>query len=394
MLSLNKFDNPWEKKNNDESYNKSGRSTNSGEDLFSIINKILNKLLKLGNAGNNNQPSNEKGSSNILLLLLFLLALLLIWLVTGFYTVNTNEEGVVMRLGKYNRTSIPGLNYKLPSPIESVDKVSVTRINKELIGIKKANKDSKDLSFNNTSDESDTSSDIESNQMLTGDENIIDMHFFVQWYIKDAKDYLFNIKEDLLGENTVRIVSESAMREVIGTVKLYEALSEQRQGIEQKVRQIVQDTLDSYKSGIQIDSIGILYSYVAPEVMDAYRDVQSAKADKEREINQAQAYRNDVIPKARGEAQAIIEEARAYRESVVAKAKGEASRYSSVYNQYQKSKEVTRRRIYLETMEEVLSKVDKVIVSKQSSSPLVPFMPMPNIFNKSNSDSNASIVSK
>ena len=361
------FDNPWGNGTSDKGKDQD-KQKSSNSDIDDLIKrgqeKIINFLIK---KNQKSQKSNDPVNTTPLVLVFFL-GLLFIWLATGFYTIDTDEEGVVMRFGKYNRTATPGLNYKLPTPIEIVEKVSVTRINKEMIGLK--TQPGKLLASSN-SEEADSSNPKES-QMLTGDENIIDMHFFVQWYIKSAKDYLFNIKDDI-GESTIKVSAESAMREVIGRVKISEALSEQRQEIEQRAKKILQDLLDNYHSGIEVVSVGILYSYVAPEVRDAYRDIQSAKADKEKEINEAFAYKNDIIPRARGEAQAVIEEAKAYKESVIAKATGEAERFKNIVSQYQNAKDTTKKRMYIETMEQVLKNLNKVIVDKSISSKSVPF---------------------
>jgi len=372
---ISEFENPW-----DNGVRDKGRNPldNIPQSLREVTKKLADAFFGNKSAG---QPPNtghdmKQAGSTRLAGLIFFSIIIASWFLTGFYTVNTNEQGVVFRLGKYTRTSNHGLNYKLPYPLESVEKISVTRINKEIIGAKvsKNLETRNNVSFNALSSHGDkdkgSSSDEDDDQMLTGDENIISMRFYVQWSIKNAKNYLLNIKDDV-GESTVRIVAESAMREVVGTVKLYEALSEQREEIEKRVRIIMEEALDSYGAGIQIESVGILYSYVASEVMDAYRDVQSAKADKEREINQAHAYRNDILPRARGKAKSIIEAAYAYRDSLIANTRGEVERYKATYGQYQKAKEVTRSKLYIETMETVLGPVNKTIIDKGAVVPLI-----------------------
>lgn len=361
------FDNPWghdtPSKEKDQ-----GKQKIPNNDIDELIKKGQEKIVNFLTKKSQKLHKDSEPVNTTPVVLAFFLGLLFIWLATGFYTIDTDEEGVVMRFGKYIRTATPGLNYKLPAPIEIVEKVSVTRINKEMIGLKTFSSKS---SIGSNLDEADSSNPKES-QMLTGDENIIDMHFFVQWYIKSAKDYLFNIKDDI-GESTIKVSAESAMREVIGRVKISDALSEQRQEIEQRVKKMLQDLLNNYNSGIEVVSVGILYSYVAPEVRDAYRDIQSAKADKEKEINEAFAYKNDIIPRARGEAQAIIEEAKAYKESVIARATGEAERFKNIVSQYQNAKDATRKRMYIEAMEQIIKDLDKVIVDKSVSNKSVPF---------------------
>ncbi len=359
LNTLHAFQNPW----NEEK----PKTRKDGVDYETdIINDTIKKVFR--NKGNFSDNKYNK-LPKILSFLLFGIPILA-WLSTGFYTVDIDQQGVVTRFGKYHRVSDPGLHYKLPDPVEIVEKVSVTRINKEFIGIKNADKTAAGASIFGNFNVSDSNkqqqdkSDIsipEESQMLTGDENIIDLHLFVQWLIKNPRDYLFNIRDDS-GENTVRSGAESAIRQVIGTVKLYDALSEQRQDIEQKAKAILQQTLDSYNSGIEVTSLGILYSYVPAEVKDAYRDIQSAKADKEREINQAYSYRNDIIPKARGEAQSIIAESKSYKDSVILRATGESEKFNTIFTQYAKSKEVTRKRLYIETMEDVMQKSKKIII--------------------------------
>jgi membrane protease subunit HflK len=372
------FTNPWgddipnKAKNQDKPTAK-----NNNTDLEDLIKKSQEKIfsfLKKSNKGENKKNNDDQNNVKVTAIAIFTTCLF-IWLATGFYTIDTDEEGVILRFGKYIRTATPGLNYKLPRPIEVVEKISVTRINKEVIGLK-----SFATKTYSPTDESDVSNPKES-QMLTGDENIIDMHFFVQWYIKNAKDYLFNIKDDI-GESTVKVSAESSMRQIIGRVKISEALSEQRQEIEQRVKTLLQGLLDNYNSGVEIVNVGILYSYVAPEVRDAYRDIQSARADKEGEINNAMAYKNDIIPRARGEAQAIIEEAKGYKESVISRAAGEAERFRNIFSQYQNARDITRKRMYIEAMEQVLKDVNKIVIDKSMAGKTLSLLPIQDLIKK------------
>jgi membrane protease subunit HflK len=338
-----------------------------------ILNKIANpweadqvkkpKKEKKDNQDNKNfmpDPNSlDKGIKFILLLLLFVP--LLAWLSTGFYTIQPDEEGVLIRFGKYYGKSQPGLRYKFPDPIDKVTKVSVTNINREVIGTK--------IQFN-----SGDNSIPEESQMLTGDENIIDLHFFIQWKIKDSYNYVFKIKDMSPENSTLRLSAESAMREVMGLVKLNEAISEQRLDIEKKVKVILQKMLDEYQTGIEVVNLGILYSYVPAEVKDAYRDIQAAKADKEREINQAYAYRNDILPRARGEVFAILEKAKGQKESVMSEAKGQANKFISILKEYKIAPELTKKRLYLETMEEVLSDKEKLVITKDMANSSLPIL--------------------
>jgi len=331
------FKNPWDNNLNDcdkDGEKKKHNTSDSPHSYTSFFNLAVNHEYKI--------------------LYLSIVISLLLWLSTGFFIVDTNEVGIVMRFGNYSREIKPGLSYKLPSPIETVEKVSVTRIKKDIIG-------------------RESSSDKE-NYMLTGDENIIDMHFYVQWRVSDAKKYLLNIKDDK-NDNIVRNVAESVMRQVISENTLSEALSEKRLVIENEVKNNLQKIMNSYQSGIEIVSVGILYSYVGPEIRDAYRDVQSAKADREKFINQAQAYKNEVIPKAKAEAAKIIEEALAYKQSTISKAEGDAQRFVEVLKSYSIDKDITKSRMYLDTMEKVYKNINKVLVDKElSKNGVLPFL--------------------
>jgi membrane protease subunit HflK len=216
--------------------------------------------------------------------------------------------------------------------------------------------------------------------MLTGDENIIDLHFFVQWKIKDSYNYVFKIRDISSESNTLRLSAESAMREVMGLVKLNDAISEQRQDIEKKAKVILQKMLDEYQTGIEVVNLGILYSYVPSEVKDAYRDIQAAKADKEREINQAYTYRNDILPKARGQVFAILEEAKGKKETIISEAQGQANKFTSIYNEYKVVPELTKKRLYIEAMETILADKEKILITKGVSNSVLPLLPLQNAF--------------
>lgn len=354
MRSL--FNNPWDdKKEGVQQDNEIKPAKESPQDLSleNILDAFGLKIKRQSGSGGNNPK--KSGADNGFFIKVLAAISLLFWLSSGFYVVNQDEEAVVMRFGKYSSTNGPGLRWKFPNPIDSVTKVSVTRFNKVFIGMKGQTGSSA------VSDVRGEISNAKESQMLTFDENIIDLHFFFQWRIVNAYDYLFNIR-DVVDESTVKLAAESAMREVIGITKLYDALSEQRQAVEVAAKEILQKTLDSYGAGIEIVSLGILYSYVAPEVRDAYRDVQSAKADKETAINKAQEYRNAVMPKARGEASAIVERALSYKAARIADAHGEARKFKAIADQYKKNKKVVKDKIYLEALEEVYSKVNKIVI--------------------------------
>ncbi|MFZ9350109.1 MAG: FtsH protease activity modulator HflK, partial [Candidatus Fonsibacter ubiquis] len=279
---------------------------------------------------------------------------------------DADEQGVVLRFGKYTSMTQPGLNYHLPYPIESVMTPKVTRVNRVDVGFRSSG-DSARGSVSDIKDES---------AMLTGDENIVDINYSVFWTIKDASKYLFNIQEPI---GTIKAVAETAMREIIARKKIQVVLTQGRAEIENEAQKIMQQILDSYNAGIEITQVQAQKSDPPAQVIDSFRDVQAAKADKERQQNEAQAYANDVIPRARGEAAKIIQEAEGYKREVVAQAEGEASRFIAIYNEYAKAKTVTQERMYLETMEKVLSGVNKIIIDKQSGSGVVPYLPLPEL---------------
>ena len=284
-----------------------------------------------------------------------------LWLATGFYRVEPDEQGVALVLGKVWKLTNPGLNYNLPAPIGEVYTPKVTRVNRVEIG------------FRSTGDNGDQlAQDVpEESLMLTGDENIISMQFVVLWQIKDPLKYLFAIRDP---EETVKNVSESVMREIIGQTAFEYARTQGRGQIESTARDRVQKLLDDYQSGVLVTQVA-MQNIAPPEAtIDAFRDVQAASADKERSVNEAQAYYNEVTQRAEGLAQQIIKGAEAYKEQTVAVATGNAQRFLSVLTQYEKAKEITQRRIYLETMEQVLKGMNKVLVGRQSGTGTLPYL--------------------
>lgn len=272
---------------------------------------------------------------------------ILLWLGTGLYKVNEGEEAAVLRFGKYVRTASPGLNYHIPSPIEEVLVEPVTKSRRIEIGYR-----------SNSFSEAQKFVAHES-IMLTGDENIIDLNCDVMWHIKNLEEYLFNIASP---EEAVKTASESAIREVIGETPIASVLSNLKQEIASKIEVLVQKTLDSYNTGIQIEMVQLLKAEPPTEVIDAYRDVQTSRADKEREINQALSYNNDILPKARGEAAKLLQFAEGYKQEVIAKAQGDSQRFLAFYSQYQNQPILTRERLYLDTMEEILKGSNKYVI--------------------------------
>jgi membrane protease subunit HflK len=297
-------------------------------------------------------------------------AVIALWLASGFYRVQPDEVGVVLRFGAYNRMTQPGLNYHLPSPIESALTPSVTRQNRMEIGYR---------SSEATTSRSGGSGQVpEEALMLTGDENIVDINFTVLWVVKDAKSYLFNIRNP---EGTVKSAAESAMREIVGETPIAQALAEGRGKIETETQKLLQSILDSYGAGIEITLVQLQKVYPPNPVIQSFRDVQRALADRERLRNEAESYRNDILPKARGAAAQIRQDAEAYRAEIVARSQGDADRFTSVYDAYKASEDVTAERLYLETMEEVLKNSNKVIIDKSASGQggVLPYLPLPSL---------------
>jgi membrane protease subunit HflK len=286
--------------------------------------------------------------------------------------VNPDERAVVQRFGKFDRELSNGLNFRWPYPVEEVTIVPYTRQNRVEVGFSTGTSGPYGSIRNPNKPEESL--------MLTGDENIVDVNFNVFWNVKNAPAYLFNIRNP--GGNpdanaNVKAVSESAMREIIGQNDIQPILTKSRQEIEESVKALIQRTLDSYNSGIQITQVNLQKVDPPADVIAAFRDVQAARADQERARNEAQTYANRVIPEARGDAQRILQAAQGYREQAVAEARGRTERFLKVYEEYQKAPEVTRRRIYLETLERVLGGMDKIILDEKSNAgSVVPYLPL------------------
>jgi len=342
--------------------NGSGRGP-TPPDIDAIIRDIQNKINKFLPGGS---KSGGKPIGLILIILLF------VWLASGLYRVGPDEQGVVLRFGKFIKTTQPGLHYHIPVPIETVETPKVTKVNRIDIGFRSE----RDSGFSTGGGVADVPQE---SLMLTGDENIVNIDFSVFWVIKDAGKFLFEIQDP---EGTVKAAAETAMREVIAKSDIQPILTEGRAKIEVETQEIIQSILDEYQSGIQVTQVQTQKADPPDQVIDAFRDVQAARADMERSKNEAEAYANDVIPRARGEAAKIMQAAEAYKQKVVAASEGEASRFISIYNEYAKAKEVTQERMYLETMEKVLADIDKVIIEKNAGSGVVPYLPLPELGKK------------
>lgn len=335
-----------------------GGQSPGGPDLDDLLRRGQERFRKL-------TPGGLGGGRGILL---GGVVLAVLWGLSGFYRVQPDEQGVVRRFGEYVRTEQSGLRYHLPSPIEAVDTPKVTLVNRLEIGYRSGG-DSRRPNGGDIIGES---------LMLTGDENIIDIDFTVLWVIKDAGNFLFKIRDPA---NTVKLAAESAMREVIGHTDIQPALTEARQDIEQQTKVLLQAMLDEYQSGIEITQVQLQKVDPPAPVVDAFNDVQRARQDRERLRNEAEAYRNDIIPRARGEAEQLSQQSSAYREQVINLAQGDAQRFAQVLAAYNQSPEVTARRLYLETMQEVLGATNKIIVEAGKGG-VVPYLPLNELTNQ------------
>ena len=297
---------------------------------------------------------------------------LVVWLGSGFYQVAPDEQGVELIFGKWSpATGVtqPGLNYNWPAPIGQVYKPKVTLVNRIEIGFRSGQEGTRNTLTRQVSNEA---------LMLTGDENIIDINFVVLWVINDAGKFLFNIRD---AQQSITDVAESAMREVIGKTKANYARAEGRLDVEIKTRELLQKTLDEYGAGVLITQLQLQKVDPPEAVIDAFRDVQRARADRERAINDAQGYANSIIPQARGEAARLIEEANAYKSEVVARSEGDAERFLAVLEAYNTGRDVTVRRIYLETMEGILKGMNKIIIDGKGAGNqgVLPYLPLPEL---------------
>jgi len=319
------------------------------------FDKVINDLK------NNFGGKMPGGGSSRRFILLGLIILMGLWAATGFYRVNPQQQGVVLRFGEWIRTTGPGLHYHLPFPIEQVLTPDVTRDNRLEIG------------FRDVAGSSATRRDIaDESLMITGDENIVDIDFVVFWRISDAGEYLFNLADP---DETIKVAAEAVMREIIGQTAIQTALTEGRQNVQFAVREKLQELLDDYRAGVRVREVQLLAVDPPSDVIDAFNDVQRARQDRDRLKNQAEAFRNDIVPRARGQAAQLIAEAEAYREEVMNRAKGDASRFDQVFSAYEANKDVTRERIYIETIEEVFGNIEKIIIDEDGQS-VVPYLPL------------------
>jgi len=334
---------PWGHRNNEQ----------GPPDLDEVVKKLQNKLGSLfggsGSSGNNGNGSNGDNNVNGFLVTLLLGAGFIVWLLFGFYTVQPAEQGVELRFGRYINTTEQGLNWHLPYPVETVQKVNVQQIrpmqHKAL--------------------------------MLTQDENIVEIELVVQYRVKDARDYLFNVADP---DNTLHQATESALREVVGTSKMDSVLTSGRDAVAAHSKQLIQEILDRYKTGLIVESVNMQNAQPPEAVQAAFEDVIKAREDEERHKNKAEAYSNEVVQRAGGFSDQLRQQAQGYKSQVVAHAEGETRRFTSILKEYEKAPEVTRQRIYLETMEEVLGRTSKIMLDVPDKGNNLMVLPLDKLF--------------
>ncbi len=351
-----------------------GGGPNGIPDLDEVLARLQASARRFVPGGPGGRRSNPR------LIALIAIVGAVVWLSSGFYRVEPDQQGVVLRFGAFQRTTLPGLNYHLPWPIEQALTPAVTRINRTEVGFRIAADSagvnrigaSQDLGRDVSGRSGPAREVLEEALMLTGDENIIDINFSVFWRIRDASTFLFNTRNP---ENTVKSVAESMMREVIGRTPIQPALTEARARIEQEVTAGAQGVLDQYGVGVEITQVQLQKVDPPSAVIESFRDVQRANTDADRARNEAESYRNDIVPRARGDAARITAEADGARQANIAEAGGQAQRFLSVYNAYSAAKDVTVKRLYIETMQDILTKTPSIVVDDKLQG-IVPYLPL------------------
>ncbi|MDX8395843.1 MAG: FtsH protease activity modulator HflK [Mariprofundaceae bacterium] len=350
----NNKNNPW----GNGSSGGGGGNNQTPPDLDEVIKRLQERFggfFGKKGGGDDGGPSMSKG----MLSTLFVVGLLL-WIATGLYVVAADEEAVVLRFGQHTSTKGPGLNWHLPYPIETVEKLPVTRVQRLAIGFR----DFGEGRIRKVPQEA---------LMLTSDENIVEISFIVQYKIKSLENYIFNIDNPT---KTVRDAAESAIREVIGRTMIDDVLTTKKAEVEVETQELIQSILNGYQAGISITTVKLQDVQPPERVIKEFKDVASAREDKERAKNEAQAYANQIIPNARGESKKMILDAEGYEKSIVDRATGEADRFSAQLKAYKRAPEVTRKRLYLDTMQEVMTKTEKVIIDGAAGNNVLPYLPL------------------
>ncbi len=343
-----------------------GKNNDGPPDLDEIMRDMTRRLNALFGQGGKGGPQSPRpassGPQNAVGGGLVVALVAVIWLATGFYIVDQGKRGVVLRFGKHVETTMPGPRWHMPYPIESVDVINLEQVRTIEVGYRGAGEGGPGRSR-----------ELHESLMLTDDENIIDLQFAVQFNLSNAEEYLFNNRGP---DDAVRTTAETAIREIVGKSRMDFVLYEGREEVAVRAKKLMQDILDRYKSGIHIVSVTMQNAQPPEQVQAAFDDAVKAGQDLERQKNEGQAYANDVIPKARGNAARLLEEANGYKQRVINEAQGNASRFSQVLAQYEKAPQVTRQRLYLETQEQVLSNTSKVVVDQKSGSGNMLYLPL------------------
>jgi len=349
---------PWSNQNdpnqNQNPWGNRGGQNQTPPDLDEVIRRLQERFSGMFGGGNGSGGLSKGAITGVLGVIV------LLWGLSGIYVVAADEEAVVLQFGKYTDTKGPGLNWHIPYPVQTVEKLPVTRVQRLEVGFRKFS----DGTFRKRTNES---------LMLTKDENIVDISFIVQYKIKSIEDYLFNIDSPL---KTVRDAADSSIREVIGRTMIDDVLTDKKAEVEVETQELIQSILDGYKAGISVTTVKLQDVQPPERVIKEFKDVASAREDRERAKNEAQAYANDIIPNARGEAKKMVLDAEAYEKEVIDRAEGEAQRFESLLAAYKRAPEVTRKRLYLETMESVMAKADKIIVDSSVAGKVLPYLPL------------------
>ena len=358
------------------SWNEPGRPNDQwggkqSEEFDALINKVKEMFGQNKSSGDSENSSNGGGGAPLKLpkkaIGSIFLVLFIIWASTGLYQIENAERGVVIRFGKFVEETSEGLNWHLPYPIERVEVVNVQAVRSAEIGFRS----------NNTKVLSEA-------LMLTEDENIVDVELSIQYQILSAPDFLFNVRDP---ENTLRQVTESALREVVGRSPMDDVLTEGRERVVADVKVLLQNTLNEYKTGLQVYTVNMRNASAPQQVQAAFNDVVKAREDKERFINEAEAYTNQILPQARGEAARLTEEALGYKDRVIAEAKGQTDRFLSISEEFKKAPEVTKERLYLQSIESIFERTSKVIVDVEGGNNIL-YLPLDKIVNHGRTENN------
>jgi membrane protease subunit HflK len=360
----------WNEPGGDKKDPWSGRGDQKGPpDLDEAIRSLQEKLGKFFGGGNGDRKGSPSNFSSGKGLVFLAGGLVVLWALSGFYIVDEGNHGVETRFGKYIGTTQSGLNWHFPAPIERVEIVNVKQQRFIEVG------------YRSGGNEAITGSVPKEALMLTKDENIVDIRLAVQYQVKDAKEFLFNVVNPAA---TLKQVIESAQRGVIGSSTMDFVLTEGRSEVVTQIKKEIQEIMDSYKSGIQITSVNLQDAQPPEQVQSAFEDAIKAREDQQRLINEAEAYSNDVVPKARGAAARKLQEAEGYKEQVIAQAQGETSRFSQLLGEYNKAPDVTRKRIYIEAMESVLAETSTVMVDVKAGNNLL-YLPLDKLMQQQSS---------